>query len=185
MRNYELMTATLCRQWLDTCAVMAQETRQLEGQAPRSSFIPFEDEFFADPVSVASLGLLLQWACEDNESYARSFRAVSFGESSLCPFHSDGIDLAVNLVRNGINDDWEIYAHWGDKGYVVVPEAHRQASDRRFDAPWAPDWLYRRCGGVRSPAELDPEVSTALHCRAIELAVGAAEDQAEAPAPAC
>lgn len=185
MRNFELMTEALCRQWLDTCAVVAQETRQLEGQGPRSSFVPFEEDFFADPVSVASLGLLLQWACEDNESYARTFRAVSFGESSLCPFHSDGIDLAVNLVGNGINDDWEIFAHWGAAGYEVVPESHRQDSDRRFDYEWAPGWLYRRCGGVRGPAELDPEVAAALHCRAIEVAVNAQGGQAEEPSPAC
>lgn len=185
MRNFELMNEGLCRQWLALCAGFAQETLQLAGHAPRSDFVPFERDFFADRTSVAALGLLLQWACEDNSGYAETFRAVASGDAALCPFHSDGIDLAVNLVRNGINDDWEIFAHWGDKGYVVVREAERQASDRRFNSQWAPDWLYRRCGGARSPAELDPDVSAALHCRAIDLAVDVQEERAEAPSPAC
>lgn len=34
-------------------------------------------------------------------------------EQILCPFHHDGIGFAVNAVRNGIMDDWEIFAHGG------------------------------------------------------------------------
>ncbi len=179
MRNFELMNSGLCRQWLARCAAVAQETLQIAGHAPRKSFV--DDRLFEDASSVAALGLLLQWACEENGSYAATFRAVSWGDASLCPFHVDGIDLAVNLVRNGINDDWEIFAHWGPNGYEVVPEHQRQAQDRRFNAPWAPDWLYRRCGGARGPADLDPDVGAALHWRAIELAVA----KQDTPAPAC
>lgn len=182
MRPYELMTPTRSRKWLELCEPAAQETLQLIGSAPADHFVPFEDEFFGDPRSAASLGLLLQWACEDNDSYAATFRPIAFGEQALSPFHHDGIGFAVNVVRNGIMDDWSIFAHWGQGGYVIVPEWQRQDADRRFDFDWAPDWLYRRCGGARDAAELPDEVRDALHVRAIEFAVAAGrEEPAEAP----
>lgn len=182
MRPYELMTATRSRKWLELCEPAAQETLQLIGSGPADSFVPFEDEFFGDPMKAAALGFLLQWACEDNESYAPTFRPIAHSEQALCPFHHDGIGFAVNLVRNGIMDDWEIFAHWGQGGYVIVPEWQRQDADRRFDFDWAPDWLYRRCGGVRDAADLPGDLRDALHVRAIELAMAdGREELADAP----
>ncbi|VTV18778.1 MULTISPECIES: hypothetical protein [unclassified Variovorax] len=182
MQSYELMTAARSRGWLALCAGVARETLQLAGHGPTDSFVPHEDEFFASPMKAGALGLLLQWACEDNESYAATFGPIAFSESALCPFHQDGIGFAVNVVRNGMLDDWEIFAHWGQGGYVIVPDWQRQDADRRFDFAWAPDWLYRRCGGARDAAELPGDVRDALHVRAIELAVAdGSEELAEAP----
>jgi hypothetical protein len=169
MRPHELMTTARCRKWLELCTGFAQESLQLAGQAPETTFVPREDEFFSDSKKVGSLGLLLQWACEDNEAFAAAFRAIAHSEQALCPFHHEGLGFIVNVVRNGIMDDWEIYAHWGEGGYVVVPEHLRLPSDRRFDYAWAPDWLHRRCGGVRTPDDLPRETIDALHVRAIEL----------------
>jgi hypothetical protein len=167
------MTTARCRQWLELCASFAQESLHLAGQASQSSLIPFEDEFFAGSMNVGAFGLLLQWACEDNETFAAAFRPIAHGEQALCPFHHDGIGFIVNVVRNGIMDDWEIFAHWGEGGYVIVPEDRRLPSDRRFDHAWAPDWLYRRCGGARTPDQLPQQEADALHVRAIELALAA------------
>ncbi|OUM00053.1 hypothetical protein [Variovorax sp. JS1663] len=176
------MTAARCGAWLALCAGEAQETLQLGGHGPRETLVPFQDEFFSDPMKTGALGLLLQWACEDNESYAAAFGPIAYSERALSPFHHEGIDFAVSVVRNGIMDDWEIFAHWGQAGYVIVPEWQRQDADRRFNFAWAPDWLYRRCGGARDAAALPDEVRDALHVQAIELAVADGhEELAETP----
>jgi hypothetical protein len=186
------MNATRCREWLDLCAGVAQQTLQVSGQPPVTDWIRPQDEFFSDPIQVAALGFLLQWACEDGETYATTFRQISPSEQALCPFHHEGVDFAVNVVRNGVMDDWEIFAHWGPGGYVLVPEWQRQDADRRFNSAWAPDWLYRRCGGVRNAASLPQECRDALHIRAIELASNSeqlADDETDEEeiiaAPAC
>ena len=71
------MTAARCRAWLALCAGVAQETLQLAGHSPRESFIPSPDDFFTNPKSVGALGLMLQWACEDNAGYVATFGPIA------------------------------------------------------------------------------------------------------------
>lgn len=193
MRPYELMNPARCREWLDLCASVAQTTSRLadcqqrwQQQTLRPSnrqraktFNDSVKELFADPRLVATLGYLLQWACEDNEGYARTFRLIAHGESALCPFHPDGLSFAVD-VCNGLKGDRGIFTHRGQSGYVVVPGWQRQEADRRLDVDSARDWLHRRCGGARDASGLRAEVRSALSMDAFYLAfpddeLGAAE----------
>lgn len=168
------MSPALCRKWLDTCMTFARESDQIRGVANgRPAIADYELE---DPLTAKAFGLLLQWACEDNAGFSATFGPIAWGEECLCPFHSDGLSFISNVVRNGILDDWEIYAKWTDAGYVVVLELESSDADRRFGYEWAPDWLHRRVGGARDPVDLSADIRDALHIRSIELSSHLAVD---------
>ena len=164
------MSPAICRKWLDLCTRVACETLLMEGLSPEASFLHREEDFFAEPMSPACLGLLLQWACENPNDFSRTFEAVLGDGSSCCAFHHKGLTSIVNLVRNGIMDDWDIFAQWTPHGYLIVLDGQQTDADRRFDFRWAPEWLWGRVGGAREPGSEFPE----LHIKAIELSAESA-----------
>lgn len=56
----------------------------------------------------------------------------------------------MNLVNNGVHDDWEIFLQWRDSGYVVVPESQRQPPDARLGYGQAVRLLDTITGGIRA-----------------------------------
>lgn len=163
MPAYALMNSDRCSQWVSLCIQKAATAAHMLGVALPGAR-PYDNE-----ESIACVGLLTQWACEDNESFQAAFSAIARKQSFLNPFHPNGLSFIDNLVHNGIMDDWEIFAHWGPGGYVIVPEAQRKDADRRLDFAWAPGWLYRRVGGVRTPDQLDEQTVNVLEVGCIDI----------------
>lgn len=105
---------------------------------------------------VVLLGLFIQASAEQPVEFARIHAAV-LGPERTHPLTSVGEGALVNLLRNGVGDDWEIYLQWTDLGYVVVNEDLRQPQDARIRPVQARRLLDTITGGLRAAPGLADE----------------------------
>lgn len=104
---------------------------------------------------VALIGFLIQASAEQPEEFSRAFSPI-LGFDKINPLTNIGEGTLLNLVRNGVCDDWEIYLQWREEGYVVVHEVDRLPQDARFGFSQAHRLLDTITGGqTMAPGSAD------------------------------
>lgn len=102
------------------------------------------------------LGYFIQACSEQPAEFARVF-APLLGAERTHPLTLAGEGTLLNLVRNGVGDDWEIFLQWTDQGYVVVAEEQRRPQDTRLREAEARRLLDTLTGGLREAPGLADE----------------------------
>lgn len=106
---------------------------------------------------VEIMGYLIQASAEQPAEFARVFAPI-LGSDQTNPLTNIGEGTLLNLVRNGVCDDWEIYLQWREEGYVVVNESDREPQDARFGFSQAKRLLDTLTGGPSmAPGTADVE----------------------------
>lgn len=108
------------------------------------------------PDDLVLLGLYVQACAEQPAEFARIHAGV-LGEDRTHPLTAVGEGALLNLVRNGVCDDWEVFLQWTERGYLVVNESQRRPQDARMHHAEARRVLDTITGGLRRAPGLADE----------------------------
>lgn len=124
------------------------------------------------------MGYFIQACAEKPDDFVRMFGPILW-DASVNPLTSNTADQISNIIGNGVNDDWCIYAQWREQGYVVVNESESRAED--FPLTMNPEFTMRLldniAGGLRTaPGDAD-EAALVQAMFELQPAAGQATDR--------
>lgn len=135
--------------------VMAQSWMDWARSHSKSADYSMEASQWLHGQDLQLLGMFIQASAEKPDEFERIFSSV-LQDGAPNPLTASGAGTLMNLVRNGVFDDWEIYLQWREEGYAVVPEGMRKPQDAPLTAEVATRLLLMITGGQRmAPGEAD------------------------------